>query len=118
MTHKTIAIAALVAAMSLASISELAHAQFQLDHHAPDKVSRRAVPNNRTVGRRISAQKAAAIAERHHHGRAVKVELDRERGRLVYEVDVVAGRREYDVKVDAYTGRIISSKLDDTDYDD
>lgn len=112
----------LVAAASMATAGGLAHAQFQPDYHAPQSKAAKRSKAHRPAqkaraGQRISARQAASIAARHHRGRAVKVELDRERGRLVYEVDVVSGRREYDVKVDAYTGRIISSKLDDVDYD-
>lgn len=111
MTRKTAVLAALVAAIGLSGMSGLAHAQNVANDFArPSKASSK-------VGR-ISAKRAAAIAARHHRGRAVKVDLDRDDGRLHYDVDVVAGRRKYDVEVDAHTGRIIKSKLDDTDWDD
>lgn len=72
-------------------------------------------PQNRPHQRQKSRSHCAA---RHHRGRAVKVDLDKDDGRLHYDVDIVAGRRKYDVEEDAHTGRIIKSKLDDTDWDD
>ena len=65
----------------------------------------------------ISMEQAIAAAERHHPGgKAFKAELDRERGRTVYEVEVeMPNRQEYDVKVDATSGKVISSRLDHDD---
>ncbi len=112
MTRKTAVLAALVAAIGLSGMSGLAHAQ-----HPTDNLGHTSKASHRKTAR-ISAKRAAAIAARHHRGRAVKVDLDRNDGRLHYDVDVVAGRRKYDVEVDAHTGRIIKSKLDDTDWGD
>ena len=62
----------------------------------------------------ISLEQAIAIAEKHIPGGKVKdVEMDYEWGRMVYEVEVVApGWREYDVMIDATTGKILFSRLD------
>ena len=42
--------------------------------------------------------------------KVVRVEMDREDGRLVYEVEFVAGGVEYDYELDAYTGEILKSE--------
>ena len=62
----------------------------------------------------ISLEQAIAIAEKHISGGKVKdVELDYEWGRMVYEMEVMApGWREYDVVIDATTGKVLSSRLD------
>ena len=46
-------------------------------------------------------------------GEVVKIELDREHGRLFYEVDIVnANGIKYEIAVDAQTGRITNVELD------
>ena len=62
----------------------------------------------------ISLEQAIAIAEKNISGGKVKdVELDYEWGRMVYEMEVMApGWREYDVVIDATTGKVLSSRLD------
>lgn len=42
----------------------------------------------------------------------LKVELDTERGRRVYEVDFYSGRTEYDYDIDAATGEILKYQTD------
>lgn len=44
-----------------------------------------------------------------------KVELDRERGSLVYEIEFVSGKYEYDYEVDAESGNIIKSEKEFND---
>jgi len=41
-----------------------------------------------------------------------KVELEKDDGRMVYEIDAYKGNTEYDVKVDAYTGAILEWEED------
>jgi uncharacterized membrane protein YkoI len=45
----------------------------------------------------------------------MKVKLDHEHGRTVYEVDFLGGRTEYEYEIDATSGAILES---DVDYDD
>lgn len=65
--------------------------------------------------RKITIVEAMNIALERVPGEVVKVELEREHGREVYEVEIVSHHHhgvKYEVKVDAHTGRIISVKVD------
>lgn len=55
----------------------------------------------------IDAQTAARIAMRRVPGTVINVELDRENGRMVYEVSIMTNLGVYEVEVDAFTGSII-----------
>ena len=68
----------------------------------------------------ISLTQAIGAAEQHASGRASKAEYERGplRGQWVYDVEVVAGAKVFDVKVDAGTGTVLSSTEDKTDSDD
>ncbi|GKU76439.1 PepSY domain-containing protein [Paenibacillus sp. L3-i20] len=67
----------------------------------------------------IGVNKAKEAATKVVAGRVEGVELEREGGRVYYEVEIETTKRvEYDVLIDAYTGATISSKLDDNDDDD
>lgn len=62
---------------------------------------------------KISLSRAIEIAERHVGGRATSADLDIERGRAVFDVEVVArDNTVYEVKVDAVNGEVISSRVD------
>jgi len=62
----------------------------------------------------ITFERAKAIAlERAGGGTVTDIELERRRGRLVYEVEVKINRQEYDVRIDAATGEILRFRLDD-----
>lgn len=71
--------------------------------------------NNQQYNRysRISITDAMNIATEQIPGEIVKVELDTENGRLVYEVEIrnMHGVK-YEVEVDAQTGRIVKIELD------
>ena len=58
-----------------------------------------------------AAARSAALA---HAGVSdasrVEVELDRDDGRTLYEVEFHAGRTEYSYEIDAYTGAILKSE--------
>lgn len=77
---------------------------------------------NNTSGDDIGEAKAREIALE-HAGLAeadvtfVKVRLDRDDGRLDYDVDFYSGNTEYDYEIDAATGEIVSfdSEIDDFD---
>ena len=56
---------------------------------------------------RISAEEAAFIANSVVQGRVVDVDYERRDGRGYYEVEIRKGGRNYEVYVDAKTGRII-----------
>ena len=46
----------------------------------------------------------------------VRVELDRDDGRAVYEVEFYSGNREYDYEIDAVTGAVVDFDSDIEDY--
>lgn len=61
----------------------------------------------------IGAEKAKAIAlEKVPNATVVKVELDKDDGVAVYEVELVKGAYEYDIKIDAKTGKILEFEKD------
>ena len=62
---------------------------------------------------RISIEDAISIAMTQIPGEVTKAELDTENGRLVYEVDIITRQGiEYDMDIDAETGRITRLKRD------
>ena len=70
-------------------------------------------PNMPHRQRRISIEEAMNIALSQVPGEVVKVELEHEKGILVYEVDIVTGQGvKYEVVVDANNGTVLEVKLD------
>lgn len=71
--------------------------------------------NNKKVSRNqnkqlnlIGEEKATKIAmDNCKNGRLRKVDLDRRRGRLIYEIDILEGKIEREFKIDALTGEIL-----------
>lgn len=59
-------------------------------------------------------------AEQHANGKASKAEYERtnKRGQWVYDVEVVAGAKVFDTKVDPTSGAVLSSTQDKVDNDD
>ena len=47
-------------------------------------------------------------------GRVFDMELDRERGRLLWEVDVASSGKDHDVKLNARSGKVVRVKVDRT----
>ncbi|CAH0304704.1 hypothetical protein SRABI96_04734 [Peribacillus sp. Bi96] len=62
---------------------------------------------------KISSDQAEKIALKKVDGQITDVELDSENGILVYEFEINQGKKEYDVVVDASTGEILKTELDD-----
>ncbi|MFC4601319.1 PepSY domain-containing protein [Cohnella hongkongensis] len=67
---------------------------------------------------RIGANKAKELAANAAGGQALRAELERENGVVYYEVDVLKDHREYDVYIEAYTGKTLKIERDDLDDDD
>lgn len=66
---------------------------------------------NKLQGVKVSAAQAASNAEKlYAGGKAVKVDLEREKGQLLYEVDVVTPQQKYEVLVDAASGQVLSAE--------
>ncbi|WHY56476.1 PepSY domain-containing protein [Peribacillus simplex] len=62
---------------------------------------------------KISSDQAEKIALKAVDGQVTDAELDSENGTLVYELEIKQGQREYDVVVDATTGKVLKNQLDD-----
>ena len=94
----------LLAAAGMATAGSLAYAQnSQPTVQAP--VQQAIAP--------AAAAEAVAAAQKHHPGSKVKdIELKGKHGIMVYDIELVSGWKEYDVKVDAATGKVISSRFD------
>lgn len=51
-------------------------------------------------------------------GRGTETERDREHGRAVWEADLTRQHQEWEVTIDAVTGKVISARLDSgTEHD-
>lgn len=66
----------------------------------------------------IDIDEAMKLAETAANGQARKAELERKRGVVYYDIEVVRDNREYDVHIDARTGKTLKMELDDWDRDD
>ena len=111
---------ALLAAAGMATAGSLAYAQnSQPTVQAPVQqavapaAAAEAVPAAVAQPAPIGIEQAIAAAQKHHPGRKVKdIELKGKHGIMVYDIELVSGWKEYDVKVDAATGKVISSRFD------
>ena len=67
----------------------------------------------------VSLADAIAAAEKHAGGKAARAEYEKGKGgQWAYDVEVVAGAKTFDVKVDAEKGAVIASVEDKADKDD
>lgn len=67
---------------------------------------------------KITLDAAVATAEKHVQGKASKAEYEKQKGgQWVYDVEVVARAKVFDVKVDADKGTVIASAEDQADTD-
>ncbi|MDO4879119.1 MAG: PepSY domain-containing protein [Neisseria sp.] len=64
-------------------------------------------------GRHISREQAKRAALSRVGGRVKDIDFDRDDDRPHYDVEITKNGREYDVKVDARTGRVISVRRED-----
>nr|WP_295971624.1 PepSY domain-containing protein [uncultured Bacillus sp.] len=71
---------------------------------------------------RITLEEAKKIALKEADGRVESVEMEKGLNRVVYEVEIEKGNTDYDVYIDASTGKVVSVKkenrLDDDRYND
>lgn len=65
--------------------------------------------NKKTV---IDAKEAIDIALNEFSGTVTDLELEKEDGRLIYEIEIKAGREEAEIEIDAYTGEILVIDID------
>jgi uncharacterized membrane protein YkoI len=66
----------------------------------------------------ISLTQAIQAAEQHLHGKAVRAEFEHGKKGWVFDVEVVADSRTYDVAVDPAKGTVIAAQADKADHDD
>ncbi|MCG3087222.1 PepSY domain-containing protein [Sporosarcina cyprini] len=64
--------------------------------------------NNNQSGQLMKKEEALAFAKKHAVGNVKKIELDREDGRRVYEIEMKDDRFKYELTLDAVTGELIS----------
>jgi len=63
--------------------------------------------------RRITIYEAMEIAQQQVQGEIVKVELEREHGMLIYEVEIMTQNGvKYEVEIDVNTGDVLNVELD------
>lgn len=67
---------------------------------------------------KVSLTEAITLAQNVAEGVAVSAELDDEEAVPVYLVEVVSGGRDYEVRVDPGTGKVLDKQLDPEDDDD
>ncbi len=61
----------------------------------------------------IDIQQAIDIALEHFPGVVEEVELEKNNGRLIYEIEIEADGEEAEFEIDAYTGEILIVEIDD-----
>ncbi len=66
---------------------------------------------------KVTLVQAVAAAEQHAGGRATKAELERHKGKLAFEVEVVKGAAVSNVMVDAADGKVLAASADRDDHD-
>lgn len=79
-----------------------------------ESASKKAEDNSMNLMAGITAKDAKEAALKHagldeSQVRDVDVDLDRDNGKLIYEVDFNSGNTEYDYDIDAETGEVISA---------
>jgi uncharacterized membrane protein YkoI len=68
---------------------------------------------------KISLSQAVTAAEAKVQGKAAKAEFEQAKGgKWVFDVEVVAGNKVFDVAVDADTGAVLTATEDKADHDD
>jgi uncharacterized membrane protein YkoI len=68
---------------------------------------------------RIGMAQAIAAAEAKVQGKAAKAEFEQQKGgKWVFDIEVVAGNKVFDVAVDADSGTVLAATEDKTDHDD
>lgn len=70
------------------------------------------------VKAKTSLSQAVTLAEQHANGKAARAEYENSKHGWVYDVEVIAGGKVFDVTVDADKGTVISSTEDKVDRDD
>jgi uncharacterized membrane protein YkoI len=64
---------------------------------------------------KLSLVDAVGIAQRHASGQASRAAFEHSKQGWIYDVEVVSGRKVFDVRVDATKGTVLSSSEDKAD---
>ncbi len=90
----------------------------QDDDRSDDRSGTAANAGQKAPTVKISASEAASIAIKEAGGGKVHDnDLDEEDGIYVYEIEVKTSKGEVDIKIDANTGKVLKSEVDDDDHD-
>ena len=65
---------------------------------------------------KITTDTAVQTALQARSGQLRETKLENDDGPLVYSVMILGGIKQYEVRVDAISGKILSNKLDEADY--
>jgi uncharacterized membrane protein YkoI len=68
-----------------------------------------------TDGKFITKEAAVEIALKQAKGKVTSVELDEDDGRVHYEIEIRKGNVEYDLEIDAITGKVLEIDVDHED---
>ncbi len=60
----------------------------------------------------LSIEEAKQMAMKEFDGKVVEIELDKDDGRLIYEIELKDGKREAELDLDAETGEIIELEIE------
>ncbi len=93
---------------------------------APDKSveQRKQTPKKKKPAKNyISVDKAKEAALKHAGLAATavtftKAKLDKDDGKVKYEVEFYSGQKEYEYEIDAHTGKVLESSVDSLDEED
>ncbi|MCT1402567.1 PepSY domain-containing protein [Paenibacillus sp. p3-SID867] len=66
----------------------------------------------------IGMEKAEQLALAAASGKVESIDIDRKKGKLVYDVEIQQNNRDVDVWIDAYTGKSLGVRADQDDDDD
>ena len=69
-------------------------------------------------GAKITLSQAIGTAEQHVQGKATRAELERSKGTIVFDVEVVTGTKTFDVKIDPDKGTVLAATEDKSDHED
>ena len=68
-------------------------------------------------GKFITEKAAVQIAMKQAKGTVTNIELDKDDGRVIYEIEIKDGKYEYDFDIDAISGKVLKFEKDRDDND-
>lgn len=79
-----------------------------------DSSEKSKINNKQTKETTIGIEKAIQIAKKAVPGTVIEAEIDKEDGRIMYEVEIINNSKKTEFDIDAYTGKIIDQKTKTT----